>query len=50
MKCPNCSFDNREGAAFCLECGEKLELKCPQCGKVRGGIGEVVIQGGRSRR
>ncbi len=33
MKCPNCSFDNREGAAFCLECGEKLELRCSQCGK-----------------
>ena len=33
MKCPKCQFNNREGAAFCLECGEKLELKCSQCGK-----------------
>ncbi len=33
MKCPKCQFDNREGAKFCLKCGEKLELNCPQCGK-----------------
>jgi len=34
MKCPKCQFGNREGAIFCLECGEKLELVCPQCGKM----------------
>jgi class 3 adenylate cyclase/tetratricopeptide (TPR) repeat protein len=33
MKCPQCQFENREGAKFCLECGAKLELKCPQCHK-----------------
>ena len=33
MKCPKCQFENREGARFCLECGEKLELDCPKCGK-----------------
>jgi len=33
MKCPRCQFENREGAKFCLECGEKFELKCPECGK-----------------
>jgi len=32
MKCPKCRFENREGAKFCLECGEGLELKCPRCG------------------
>ncbi|MFC1857242.1 adenylate/guanylate cyclase domain-containing protein [Thermodesulfobacteriota bacterium] len=31
MKCPKCQFANREGAKFCITCGEKLELKCPQC-------------------
>ena len=31
MKCPNCQFDNREGAKFCKECGAKLELTCPKC-------------------
>jgi len=33
MECPKCQFDNREGAKFCLECGEKFELKCPKCEK-----------------
>ncbi len=33
MKCPNCRHENREDAAFCLKCGEKLELLCPQCGR-----------------
>jgi predicted amidophosphoribosyltransferase len=33
MQCPKCQFDNREGAKFCLKCGEKLEFKCPTCGK-----------------
>ena len=33
MKCPNCSLENREGAKFCLECGETLDLQCSSCGK-----------------
>ncbi|MBW1768389.1 MAG: zinc-ribbon domain-containing protein, partial [Deltaproteobacteria bacterium] len=33
MKCPKCQFENREGAKFCPECGEELELKCPACGR-----------------
>ena len=33
MRCTECQFDNREGAKFCLKCGEKLEFKCPKCGK-----------------
>jgi class 3 adenylate cyclase/tetratricopeptide (TPR) repeat protein len=32
MKCPECQFNNREGARFCKECGKKLELPCPSCG------------------
>ena len=31
MKCPKCQYENREGAIFCLKCGEKFEIKCPQC-------------------
>ena len=31
MKCPECQFENREGAKFCKKCGTKLELTCPQC-------------------
>jgi len=33
MKCPKCQSNNREGAKFCLKCGEKLERKCPKLGK-----------------
>jgi class 3 adenylate cyclase/tetratricopeptide (TPR) repeat protein len=33
MECPNCQFDNREGAVFCLECGAELGVKCPDCEK-----------------
>ncbi len=33
MKCPSCQFDNAEDSKFCLECGNKLEITCPQCGK-----------------
>jgi len=32
MKCPNCQFENREGAKFCNECGFKFDLTCPACG------------------
>ena len=32
MKCPKCQTDNKEGARFCIECGNKFDLKCPQCG------------------
>ena len=31
MKCPECQFENREGAVFCSECGHKFELICPDC-------------------
>ena len=31
IKCPECQFENREGAKFCKECGAKLELACPKC-------------------
>jgi class 3 adenylate cyclase/tetratricopeptide (TPR) repeat protein len=33
VKCLKCQFVNREGAKFCLKCGEKLEIKCSKCGK-----------------
>ena len=31
MKCPECQFDNREGAKFCIDCGNKLEINCSKC-------------------
>ena len=32
MKCLKCQFENRKDAKFCKECGNELELSCPQCG------------------
>ena len=32
MICPECQFENREGAKFCNECGHKFELICSECG------------------
>ena len=31
MKCPNCGIENRAGANFCNECGNKLEFTCAHC-------------------
>jgi class 3 adenylate cyclase len=31
MKCPECQFDSREGAKFCIDCGTKLEINCSKC-------------------
>ncbi len=32
MQCPQCQFENREGAKFCKKCGNKFEFLCPSCG------------------
>jgi class 3 adenylate cyclase/tetratricopeptide (TPR) repeat protein len=32
MTCPSCGSDNREGAKFCVRCGQALALACPSCG------------------
>ena len=32
MNCPWCSASNREGAAFCRNCGRLLLAACPTCG------------------
>ena len=31
MQCPECQFENREGATFCGKCGAGLSLVCPKC-------------------
>lgn len=33
MQCPQCQFENVDGAKFCNECGSKLEVHCSKCGK-----------------
>ena len=36
MQCPSCKTDNPPDAAFCEQCGPKLELVCPAC---KGAVG-----------
>lgn len=31
MKCPECQFENREGATFCGKCGTEILFICPEC-------------------
>jgi class 3 adenylate cyclase/predicted ATPase len=33
MRCPACNTDNRDDAAYCLQCGTSLVSVCPQCGR-----------------
>jgi class 3 adenylate cyclase/tetratricopeptide (TPR) repeat protein len=33
MKCPRCEAENSSSAAFCDECGARLESPCPNCGE-----------------
>src|SRR5438874_12574230 len=32
MRCPSCSYDNRAGRKFCVECGGALALASAACG------------------
>ncbi len=32
MECPECRFENRQGAKFCRECGHTFDRSCPECG------------------
>ncbi len=34
MECPNCQFENRDGAKFCNRCGYKFPLTCPECDQI----------------
>ena len=33
MNCPNCHSENAPSAAFCDQCGARLETPCPKCGE-----------------
>ena len=33
MICPKCQTNLLDGAKFCNECGQKIEIFCPECGK-----------------
>ena len=45
MECPECRFDSREGAKFCSECGNKLEVGCPEC-RHAGKVKEFTVKEG----
>ncbi|NIP13682.1 MAG: zinc-ribbon domain-containing protein, partial [Pseudomonas stutzeri] len=32
MQCPRCKKQNPDDASFCMKCGARLALVCPQCG------------------
>jgi len=31
MQCPKCQFKNRAGVKFCIECGNRFEVRCSNC-------------------
>lgn len=33
MKCLHCQTENPQEAAFCVNCGKRLDGRCPQCGE-----------------
>jgi class 3 adenylate cyclase/tetratricopeptide (TPR) repeat protein len=33
MQCPRCQHENSTDAAFCDECGARLDMACPSCGE-----------------
>ena len=46
MKCPTCQFGNREGAKFCIECGDPMEFRCPKCGVITPITGTYCLECG----
>ncbi|MBW1785344.1 MAG: zinc ribbon domain-containing protein [Deltaproteobacteria bacterium] len=46
MKCPNCQFQNPEGAKFCIECGDPMEFHCPRCGVITPSTGKFCLECG----
>ncbi len=46
MKCPKCQTEILEGAKFCSECGNKLEIPCSACGKINPFSSKFCIECG----
>ena len=46
VRCPQCRYDNRRGAKFCLQCGSELDLVCPRCGHLNPCQGRFCEQCG----
>ena len=34
VKCANCNSSNAKGLSFCINCGNRLGLPCPQCARI----------------
>jgi hypothetical protein len=34
FKCPKCRKTTGGNEVFCIECGEPLNITCPECGKI----------------
>ncbi len=47
MKCSKCQSENEKEYKFCLKCGEKLKLQCPQCGKTLPVLAEFCHECGQ---
>ena len=43
MRCTRCQHDNTADAAFCDECGTRLDVACPSCGEARR-FGERAVE------
>jgi len=46
MRCKACNHLNRDGARFCVECGERLAQRCPACGAELAGGAKFCDQCG----
>lgn len=50
MRCLSCGFENPEGAKFCNECGNRLEIVCSKCGKTNLSSSEFCAECGQDLR
>ena len=46
MKCLQCQYDNPDGARFCVECGARMEFRCPACGAATLATGKFCMECG----
>lgn len=48
MSCPLCAHENPDGAKFCIECGGKMEFRCPKWGTITPFKGNFCIKCGHN--
>ena len=42
MRCPSCHYENESTARFCLDCGQRIEITCPECSKGSAAAGAIL--------